>query len=253
MRVGLALSLLLHLLLLALYPVLSGTPEARVQVAEADPEDPIRDGIELVELVEVVEAEAPAPVTAVVEPVVETVEEPLEEAEPEGPAIVEVVEVEEPGGEPDPEEEVGDERTAAERLQPRMSDPRVWAPLPSNFTELDEFARAELLLHGMIQSWNDSMAIAEALSERARDWTFTDAQGRRWGLAPGRLYLGDFSIPLPVSLQLSPGPGDPWIRDDLARGAASAVIQETWTERARAIRERMELERVPPPSGADGG
>ena len=138
--------------------------------------------------------------------------------------------------------------TVAERLQPRIIDPRLWLPINPDYTELTDQERAELLLRGMIQSWNDSMAVAEALSERAMDWTYTDDDGRRWGLSPGRLHLGDFSIPLPFSFALPPGRRETLadrqqIRDDLARGAATAIIRETWAERARAIRERLEAER----------
>jgi len=254
-RTGIALSALLHLVALAFYPVLTGNPEGLLPTWESELEDPLREGIELVELLEVPDPQPAVAVAEVVAPPIEELEDPPQEPVP----IVAATGDGPPGQDEATEQEDAtdeDELTVAERLQPRMVDPRVWAPLPAEFGELSEFERAELLLRGMIQSWNDSMAVAEALSERARDWTFTDAEGRRWGLAPGRLYLGDFSIPLPVQLQLSPGAGDPWIRDDLARGAASAVIQETWTERARTIRERMEMERGPPPSGSadnDGG
>jgi len=254
-RIGIALSALLHLVALAFYPVLTGHPEGLLPTRESELQDPLQEGIELVELLEVLDQQPAVAVAEVVAPPVEEPEDP-----PQEPVAIVVATGDEPPGEEaatDQEDATDeDELTVAERLQPRMVDPRVWAPLPAGFGELSEFERAELLLRGMIQSWNDSMAVAEALSERARDWTFTDAEGRRWGLAPGRLYLGDFSIPLPVQLQLSPGAGDPWIRDDLVRGAASAVIQETWTERARTIRERMELERGEPPGGAadnDGG
>jgi len=254
-RAGVALSALIHLVVLAFYPVLSGHPEGLVPTQESELEDPLQGGIELVELLEVQDQQPVLDVAEMVAPLTEEPEQPPQEVVP----IVAATGEEPPGDDVEPAREDAvdeEELTVAERLQPRLVDPRVWAPLPPGFGELTEFERAELLLRGMIQSWSDSMAVAEALSERARDWTFTDAEGRRWGLAPGRLYLGDFSIPLPVQLQLSPGAGDPWIRDDLARGAASAVIQETWTERARTIRERMELERSPPPGGAadnDGG
>jgi hypothetical protein len=137
--------------------------------------------------------------------------------------------------------------TIAERLQPRSVDPRLWAPISEEYLELTEEERARLLIEGLIRTYNDSVAIAQALSERATDWTFTDDQGRRWGLSPGRLHLGDFSVPLPtietprgrIESALARG----FINDDLARAAVTAQIRETWSERARAIRERLELER----------
>ena len=104
-----------------------------------------------------------------------------------------------------------------------------------------------MLIEGLIRTYNDSLAIAMALAERSADWTFTDDQGRRWGLSPGRLHLGDFSVPLPaietprgrIEAALARG----FINDDLQRAAITAQIRETWSERARAIRERLELER----------
>jgi hypothetical protein len=253
-RAGLTVSAVLHLVALLIYPVLVGHPEGRLPSGEAEFESLTMQGLELVTLFEVQDAE----------PVPSPSEPPPTPAEPDDEPAVEDAPSTEVAGTPGPDEAteaageaVEDEEedlTVVERLQPRLGDERIWAPIPPEFAELNEFERAELLLHGMIQSWNDSMAVAEALSERARDWTFTDSEGRRWGLAPGRLYLGDFSIPLPGSLELSPGPSDDWIRDDLARGAANAAIQETWTERARVIRQRMEADRAPSQSqDGDGG
>jgi hypothetical protein len=133
-----------------------------------------------------------------------------------------------------------------------MIDPRLWAPVELVGANLTDEERAQLLLSGMIRSWNDSMAIALALSDRATDWTYTDDQGRRWGLSPGRLHLGDFSIPLPFAfggsmeqnmLRRRELEDLEWIRQDLERARIQGEIQEVWAERARAIRERMEAER----------
>ena len=160
------------------------------------------------------------------------------------------------------EEEGEDGLTVAERLQPRIVDSRLWLPLSGEYLGLTDEERAQILLRGMIRSWNDSMAVAEALSQRAMDWTYTDEEGRRWGLSPGRLHLGDFSIPIPFALAPPPGRRNvladrQLIRDDIARGAVTSVIRETWAERARAIRERLEADRAPPeptePSDDGGG
>lgn len=151
--------------------------------------------------------------------------------------------------------------TVAERLRPRMVDPRLWAPVELVGANLTDEERAQLLLSGMIRNWNDSMAIALALSDRATDWTYTDDQGRRWGLSPGRLHLGDFSIPLPFSfggsmeqsmLRRRELEDLEWIRQDLERARIQGEIREVWAERARAIRERMEAERRDAESEADG-
>jgi hypothetical protein len=143
--------------------------------------------------------------------------------------------------------------SVAERLLPQMVDPRLWAPVELMGVELSDTERAELLLSGMIRSWNDSVAIALALSDRATDWTYTDGDGRRWGLSPGRLHLGDFSIPLPFSfsgsmegamLRRRDLADQEWIRQDLLRGRIQGEIREVWIERTRAIRERVEAERI---------
>ena len=248
-RTGLVVSALVHLLVIALYPLLTGTPGI-LGPEERPPEDrPPLDGTEVVAIRELPELpdepEEPEPLP-----------EPEEEPPPAAPADAVGEEDEEPEVEPDPDAEPGP--SVAERLQPQMVDPRLWAPVDPQHTELTEAERAELLFRGMIRSWNDSMAVAAALREDARDWTYTDSDGQRWGLSPGRLHLGDFSIPLPFSF--SPAPGQwqeqmerSWVLEDLARGRDAAIIRETWAERAREIRERMESERPSAAEGDDGG
>ncbi|MEX0856322.1 MAG: hypothetical protein WD056_02015 [Gemmatimonadota bacterium] len=252
--IGLTLSALFHLVLLLLYPAFTGDLDLRVPIDDSDPDTPLIEGMELVVLLELEETN-PEPI---VEPL-PAVPAPSEPVEVEPDAVVTAVE-DEPGAvsdeviAEDPEEEG---LTLAERLQPRLGDPRVWAPIPSQFTELTEFERAEILLRGMLQDWNDSMAVAQALADRAGDWTYTDASGRRWGLGPGRLYLGDISIPLPA-FEFAPGLiedtlDEQSLRAELARGAESEALRETWSDRARVIRERMEQERSPAGSPADEG
>jgi hypothetical protein len=231
---GLGVSVVLHLVAVAIYPLLmdSLAPER----VPADPMEltELRPGIEVLLISEVVDVTDPAPEPAVRDPDVAIV---VPELDPGDPAPDEV--------EPLPPER---RRTVAERLRPRMVDPRLWMPMDRDITDLTDHERAELLLRGMIRSWNDSMAVAAALAEDARDWTYTDEDGRRWGLSPGRLHLGDFSIPLPFSFEAPPGRRDElarrqWEMQDMARAASTAAIQETWAERAREIRRRMENER----------
>ena len=242
LNTGLLVSAVLHLLLVALYPFLLGDPEPRARRNESATQQPIVEGTQIVQIIELPEPpELPQEVIAE--------ESPAESLQPEV-FDLEVI----AGGDDTPATEPEEDEeglTVAEQLRPRIIDPRVWAPLDPDYTQLTDEERAQLLLRGMIESWNDSIAVAEALSERATDWSYTDDEGRRWGLSPGRLHLGDFSIPLPFSFALPPGRREALaerqlIRDDLARGAATAIIRETWAERARAIRERLEAERAPP-------
>lgn len=252
LQLGLGVSLLVHVLLVGLYGLEGGTgtvvPQARAPEALRSPET----GLEVVELAEVDDPDETAEPEVPEVPPEPSAEEPaLQPALPEVAASPDTVQAE--GSESEAE---GDDLSLAERLQPRMRDPRLWAPLEREYTDLTDEERAQLLMRGMIQDWNDSVAVAVALAEEARDWTFTDDEGRRWGLGPGgRLHLGEFSVPIPFSIGVPPGRRDEWlerqqIRDDLARGAATAAIRETWAERARAIRQRLETERgqAPPPS-----
>lgn len=244
LRAGFAASIVLHVLALLFYPWLMDRLEPGPPPGvPSDPEAVAVRGMEILVLLEIAPDDEPDPPE----------EEPVPD-EPVDPVPVRPLPPLDPGEAPLPGEDEVDEdeeqrrATAAERLQPTMADPRLWAPLDREYTDLTDEERAELLLRGMIRSWNDSVAVAAALSGRATDWTYTDEDGRRWGLSPGRLHLGDFSIPLPFSFEIPPGRREAmarrqWEIDDLMRGAVSAEVRETWAERAREIRERMDRER----------
>ncbi len=244
-----ALSVVAHLLFLAVYPILT----ARV-VPDAPSELPVDripepEGLRVIALSEFPESPEDADT------------EPPPAPLPDDPTPTELPEAD-PDAQEDEDEETGAAidpslPSVAERLRPRMADPRLWAPLDAETLALTDLERAELLLRGMIQNWNDSVAVAAALSGRALDWTFTDEDGKRWGLSPGRLHLGEFSIPLPFSFEVAPGRREEWERrqwenEDITRGAATAAIRETWSERAREIRRRMEEERARNREGGDG-
>jgi len=242
-RWGLGVSVAFHLLALLLYPLIMEriTPEATPPTAPTP--EVVERGMEVVafrEIPDELDPEEEEPDEVPEDPVVPTpVAPPAADVPAEDPVDVEVAE---------PEMDDEDRRHIAERLQPQPGDPRLWAPLDQDYMDLSDEERAQLMLRGMLQDWNDSMAVAAALSDAARDWTYTDEEGRRWGLSPGRLHLGDFSVPLPFTFDTPPGLRDrardrQWILEDLARGAASQAIRETWAERAREIRRRMDEER----------
>lgn len=229
---GLAASFVLHLVAVGLYPLIMD-----YLAPEAVPLDPLDEerrppGMEVVAMREVPDLPDPEPRVTVPD-----VDVPVPHLEPDEPSPEEL-EVERPERPP----------TVAERLWPRLADPRIWVPMDPELTELTDLERAEILLRGQLESWNDSVAVAIAMRERAVDWTYTDDDGRRWGLSEGRLHLGDYSIPLPFVFQPPPGRRQEmnrrqWEIDELIRGASGAVIRETWAERAREIRRRMEEER----------
>lgn len=160
---------------------------------------------------------------------------PVEAANPdlEGPNV---------GEEPSIELE-GFGETAAERLRPHLSDPRLWAPLPPEFTELSLEQREELLVAGRLEEWNDSVAAAVAAA--TPNWAFTDSKGRQWGIADGKLHLGSIAIPIP-SFAAPAGPDRDYLRqfDEMARQSANAQTQQTVRERLEAIRERRDRERA---------
>ncbi len=258
---GIGLSIVAHILLLALYPVVMErlSPDLR----EVEREDPVdfERGMEIVLLLETepAEEEFEDPPEARVEP--EVVPEPppepdVEVAEPPAPPVIDLPTLPaEPPAVADPDAEPP---TVAELLRPRAGDPRLWAPLTAEYLELTDAERAQIMLQSMLRTWNDSMAVARALADRSTDWTYTDEEGRRWGISPGRLHLGDYSVPLPIVFEApnwirNDMARRQWINDDIARGAAAHQMRETWAERAQEIRRRMDEERARQRGGGDGG
>ncbi len=257
MLTGLGVSVVVHLLVVLLYPgIMDRVPEIRMAPAPAPADLPIQ-GVEIVTFREIDDEpstveEEPPPEIVLDLPDPSTEEAPEALPAPAPPAVPL------PGEGVQATERDPDQRTAAERLRPQLGDPRLWAPLDRSYLDLTDEERAEIYLRGMIQSWNDSVAVAVALSGEATDWTFTDEEGRRWGLSPGRLHLGDFSIPLPFSFQLPPGRRDEvaqrdWELRDIMRGTATAEVRRSWAERAREIRERLDEERARAQSRGSGG
>jgi hypothetical protein len=251
--VGLAVSVAVHVVLVLLYPgLVDRVPDVRISPS-AEPADLPLEGIEIVTFREVEDEpaaveEEPPPQVVVELPEPADVESPVALPTPAPPAVPV------PGEGVQATERDPEQRTAAERLRPQLGDPRLWAPLERAYMDLTDEERAEIYLRGMITDWNDSVAVAVALSEDATDWTYTDDEGRRWGLSPGRLHLGDFSIPLPFSFQ---GPSARhfeiaqrnWELRDIMRGTATAEVRQSWAERAREIRERLDAERARSHSG----
>jgi hypothetical protein len=144
--------------------------------------------------------------------------------------------------------------TAAERLRPRAGDLRLWAPVDPELTKLSETELMRLLLSAELEDLADSMAVAEELARRATDWTYTDDEGRKWGVSPGKLHLGDITIPLPFGFGVAPFTREQnaarlWAWDDINQAAGRKGVQDVWKERAEAIRRRMEAERKPDTTG----
>ena len=138
--------------------------------------------------------------------------------------------------------------TAAERLRPKAGDLRFWAPVDPEIIELREEELMRLLLVAELEDLADSMAIAEEIARRGTDWTYTDSEGKRWGVSPGKLHLGDITLPLPFGFSAPPMAREQnadrlWAWDDINQAASRRGVQDVWKERAEAIRRRMEAER----------
>ncbi len=140
--------------------------------------------------------------------------------------------------------------TAAERLRPNLQDERIWAPVAQSRVELSLEQRLDLDMAVRILQYQDSVEAAIAMGAAATDWTYTDADGKRWGISPGAIHLGDITIPLPnFNLGSSDVAGQREVMrvwEAMQRQAARAVIQDSWKDRAQAIRARRDRERARP-------
>lgn len=228
--VAFAISAVVHLLLVIAYPLLFGPPPAGPSEPPASSETPVQ-GLRVVDLIE-----------SDATPDVQRPDEPVESTTP-----VPVVPGPRAAPEPAPRAAAPSERprTAAEEVRPRAFDPRLTEPLPPELTEVSEERMAQLRLLWRIEELADSMAAASEAAGRGTDWTYTDGEGRKWGISPGKLHLGDITLPLPSfsapanSEALRRVMEDAELRSQLSR----ALAAESREERAKAMRERIDRER----------
>lgn len=229
-RAAFGISVAVHVLAILLYPALAPriAPDGVAFPLAAVSGSP--EGIEVIQIVEV--------------DVLEDVERPEDPREIERVEAARVA-VEGPGlGDPSAIELPVPGLTPAERLRPRFTDRRLWAPLPPEFSELTLEQREELLLAGRLADWRDSVSAAAAAAAAFTDWTFKDGNGGRWGVADGKIHLGDLAIPFPFAFDAPYGQRDyMWQWDEISRQGAQAAVQETVRERLEAIRARRDQER----------
>jgi hypothetical protein len=246
-RISLGISAVIHVLAIALYPSFySGIPEASQEYGGylqlLSPQ-----GTELVNLIELPddqESETPPP---------------QEEPDPEVPVIpVEIRPtgvVAPPGPERPAEGPPGP--TAAERIKPKAGDLRLWAPVDPERTALTKEELMRLQFIAELEAMNDSAAIAAELARRATDWTYTDEEGKKWGVSPGKIHLGDLTLPMPFgfgpsAMQRERAEDRLWAWDEIERGAATGELLRSWKDRDRAIRERMNAQRRADTTGVGG-
>jgi hypothetical protein len=146
-----------------------------------------------------------------------------------------------------------------ERLRYRMGSVEVWRPREMPRGELmtpEDVVRARVAAE--LQQFNDSVAAEAAARARATDWTFTDSEGRRWGITPNRIYINGDSVKIPMQIEFAPHPMvgreqrariQDW--NQIQMQAARVETQEVINERIRLIRERAEQERAR--NGGGGG
>ena len=139
----------------------------------------------------------------------------------------------------------GSGRSLGERMT-APADPilfgRVYPAAPTGIAGVRE------RVAGSIQAINDSVAAEVAAAERATDWTVKDKDGKRWGVSPGKLHLGDITIPLPVAFATPAGRRDEMngrLRsfNEIEAQSSRAQIKDSFEERVKAIRARKDRER----------
>ncbi|MCY4399433.1 MAG: hypothetical protein OXE96_08865 [Gemmatimonadetes bacterium] len=231
--VGLLISALGHVLLVVIYPFFSARGPELLDVP-ALPAAPAAEGMEVVRIVEVesVEVGDPDDPTLIQDP-----DEPA--VTPEVPAFEVMPRVRFPGP----------YRSAAERLRIGEGDPRLWQPIDPALAAPSPQQLLELRLLALIEQSSDSaLAEAERLAE-AMDWTHTDDEGRRWGVSPGKIHLGDVEIPVPFGFGPPPdynGDRADWAfrMTDIERAAGTLAARQSWKERVEVMRQRREERRA---------
>lgn len=226
---GLIVSGLAHLLLIVLYPFFTvpyprGLPDPFPPAPAPEP-----GGIEVVQIVEIVTPEAEDPA------------DPIEIDAPDLPEVaVEVADFDE-----EPPVRFDPYYSAAERLRLGPGDPRLWQPIDPALAEPSPDHVLETLLAIAIRESNDSIAAAIEAARAATDWTHTDDEGKKWGVSPGKIHLGDLTIPLPFGF----GPPPDYSGDraemafrllDIERAASRGAVQRSWKERREAMKKRRE-------------
>jgi hypothetical protein len=233
--ITLGISAAIHLVAIAIYPLLfdSLRPEEVDYPFATVSSEP--QGVAVIRLVEIDEEEP-----------LETPARPEDVTAPVTPGVVFDVPSFEPGIEV---EYAPMPPTAADRLRPNLVDARIWAPLDRVLGELTPAHREELLASGRLQEWYDSVRVAEDAERRLTDWTFTDESGKRWGVSDGRVYLGDFSLPLPFDFGVTPGNRAEvnqrlYEFEEIQRQGRQMELRDSWRARSEAIRARRDRERA---------
>ncbi len=146
--------------------------------------------------------------------------------------------------------------SALDRMATPRPDARLFAPTnPERMVSGPEAARARLA--DRVRELNDSLTVERLAAERSTDWTVTDKDGKRWGVSPGKLHLGDITLPLPLAFNPPPGRRDEVnARNrnfaEIEAQAAREGIKDSFSERVKEIRKRKDLERAEKTAAKNG-
>lgn len=144
-------------------------------------------------------------------------------------------------------------------IRPSFNDPRLWrSPTDEVTGPVLPMTRADSLrsmLHANARAYVDSLTRAEGPPGRAPgDWTF-ERDGKRYGIDPQFIRLGNFSIPTAVlallpmnNLQANPTAMErarrlSSMRDEIIDQASRMQREDEFRDAVRALRERRERER----------
>ncbi|MCE2398258.1 MAG: hypothetical protein J4F34_04330 [Gemmatimonadetes bacterium] len=232
LSIGLAVSAVAHVALLLLYPSLA--PEIsswHLPVALGPTSEPA--GTRVLRIVEVEGPEVVSP-----DGPVDLEVEDLHVDRPESPRL------EEDGGAALPRWTPA--QSALERLRiSEGGDPRLWQPLDPDLIGPSPEQIMALRVAIAIEAAADSAVARAEEARRSLDWSYTDEEGGRWGVSPGKLHLGDLTIPLPFGFGPPPDVnGDraemAFRTADVDRAASTLAVRRSWEERREAMMKRRE-------------
>ena len=139
-------------------------------------------------------------------------------------------------------------------ITPSFSDPRLWLPPgPVMGVPRTQRQRMDSVLMAHLQPHIDSLqAIAAAQGKAPGDWTFTK-DGKKWGMDPKNIYIGDHKIPTAILALLPLNKGANPItsnenkmfdreHDEIQFEAQRAMNEEEFNAAVKAIRERKQRE-----------
>ena len=242
-RVGLAISVVVHLLLIfVLARALSLDPAS----FRSPPQRTIRlQGLPVVQVDELlpVLASDPDAVRLPLEEEQDPEEERPEGETPDGPAAIPV-----PG-----RGLVGPPRlTNAEKLQPQEGDERLWydaegQPIPE-YLARNPYAAYEGEIRARLSMILDSLSLSEEQRRRATEW-LTGEEGHEWGVSEDGIYIAGVLIPINIGqLFAEEGPSGRESRQEM-RDLRDIRMQDVLGEadairkaRAREMRERTKQE-----------